>query len=224
MFMIKSKTSQCMSSDRLRVRIELKEITKQYLDNPYRQLGDSISIDIDMNGISYDRLSEIAKQMMLEIPSKADFAEKRRNSKTRKLCSTHGDEALSEISSHSAWSEVIKTHKSNLRASQERPNRRGRPKKRKSNPVADLEQSMEKMSAQPKKPIVKSKPSTVSRKLPPVPKLAPQLSNRPKRRAKTYAREAIHESMLDGYSESVIEDQNTLFDLSGLTLKFENYF
>lgn len=206
MFMIESKTSQCVSSDRLRVRIELKEVTKKYLDNPYRLIGDSISIDIDMEGISFDRLSEIANQMMLEIPPKSEFAEKDR--KTRKLSSTQDNERLSEISSHSAWSEVIKTHKTNLRASQDR---RGRAKKPKSNPVADLEHSMKKMST--KKPIVKRKTSNVTRKLSPVPKLVP------KRRAKTYAREAIQESMLDGYSESIIEDQNALFDQSGLNFK-----
>ena len=253
--MIESKTSHVINSDRLGIRINLKEITKTYLDNPYCNLGGAVYIDIDLNKISFDRLSEIANQMNLEIPSKAEFTAKTpshdlgpsaskvssnfskyRNETqlktkprmTRKLCAVESKETLSDISSHSAWSAMVKNHKTNLRASQNRntpKGRRGRPpKKEKSKPLAVVEHSMPKNSTKMKPPKKTGKigliPATIPKKT--LPKLPPfSDSNRPKRKAKTFAKKVINETVNDDgcFSETVLEEQNALFDKSGLIFK-----
>lgn len=231
--MIDSKTANWISSDRLRLHLCLDE-TARNLEEPYFNIGSFIDVDIDTNLVDHNHLVTVASQLNIQLPSKNHFSEKMfddpgpsasvvgsvvsdKGSKvswgvnvalthdinpvkqrTRKLCRTADMDEMSNISSHSAWSGIIKNHKEKLKQSKMRLTPKQRPIRK-----------SEKVIKQPK-PKKEVSPGPIQTKRPQLRPFGSITKKLPNRRAKTFAREAIHMDATIDVSD--MQHQNALFD------------
>jgi hypothetical protein len=117
LFLVKKCSGLQNAPNELEFKICLANIIQNY-DEPFIVMGTQISIKIKLTTCKIELVKNLCDTLKIEM-SKFDFSKISENFpmpknrlRTRKLKNIE-DEVLSDVSSHSAWSNLIKNHKGN---------------------------------------------------------------------------------------------------------------